>query len=302
MHRALLLFGLSFFFPNLQAQNPSDKALHAIYNFRFNTADSIIRKHLTEDKDAAKHLLSTYYYWWLIISGEDNSNFRKDYNSEIQKAIKLLDLKKSEINNQDIEQYILAYALKVRIELLNYQVLSGLVHLNNCIGYIKKSFNKEKEHEMFYLTSGLYNYFSARSQKDYPFLTPYLIFYPKGNIEIGINQLLSAYRSENTFLKTESAYFLMKIYLEQEKKYDRANFFSKYLLNQYPDNLLFRYYHFLILLNLDKLPEALKEAEVIKVAGDKNPQLTQKQKEHFVQLIKANLEKYEKEAIKRNKI
>ncbi len=151
---------------------------------------------------------------------------------------------------------------------------------------------KETVHEMFNLTSGLYNYFVTRSQKDYPYLIPYLIFYPKGNMETGIKQLMAAYKSKNTILKTEAGYFLMKIYLEQEKDYTKAEFFARDLLNRYPDNLIFRYYFFKSLLVQNKIDQAINESIKINSLAKENIELTPAQQEHFDVLTNADLEKY----------
>ncbi len=271
----------------------SEKALQAIYNFKFTQANVLINESLTNGDSTSFNLLKTNFYWWMIISGEDNPSTRKSYIHSVNQSLKILDKKnKAELSNKDIEQYIQSYALKVRIELLNHNFMSGFIHLNNCVSYLKKSFLKEPEYEMFNLTSGLYNYFVTRSQKDHPFLVPYLIFYPKGNMETGIMQLMTAYKTKNPILKTEAGYFLMKIYLEQEKDYKKAEFFARDLLNKYPDNLIFRYYFFKSLLIQNKIDHAIDESIKINSLANKNSELTSVQRSHFDDLTKNDLENY----------
>ncbi len=59
-------------------------------------------------------------------------------------------------------------------------------------------------------------------------------------------------KSSFEFIKAESLYFLMKIYLEVEKNNEKAYQFSSQLISLYPENILFGFYHLLILKNLKR--------------------------------------------------
>ena len=299
--RIVFLLSFLFFFKekssaigNSPLKESINKTFEALYNFEFSRADSLIQKLKAGYSDFPEtHLLATTYYWWLIVSGEDNSDNRKLYKKEIEKTLQLLNEKDNNfLSNEDIGNYINAYAYKTRIELFNHQLISGFVHLNNCIGYLKKSFEKENEYELFYFTSGLYNYFTAYSSKEYPYLRPYLVLHPKGNMEKGTTQLFSAYKSSNVLIKTEATYFLMKIFFEREQDYTKAEFFAKNLTEKYPDNLIYQYYYYTIFLVQDKKEAAIQQIAKLTASAESNVQLSEKQKKHFIEMAQDDLRKY----------
>lgn len=271
-----------------------DKTFKALYNFEFQKADSLIQKIKSNyNSHPITHLLVTSYYWWLIVSGEDNPDNRKNYEKGIDNALSILNTKdKNQLSNEDIGNYINVYAYIARMELFNKELISGFVHLNNCIGYLKKSFEKENEYEMFYLTSGLYNYFVAHSSKEYPYLLPYLAFHPKGNREKGTLQLFTAYKSKDALIKTEATYFLMKIFYEREKDYAKAEMFAEKLTDKYPDNLIYQYYYYTILFARDKKEEAILQITKLNASAASNTQLSRSQKNYFIEMTQEDIKNY----------
>ncbi len=292
------IFALVFFisFQSHSQNKFSDSVFsssESIYNFRFSEAEKEIAALVsTHSGDFLSHLLSANFFWWKIITGEDSDENRKNYYSELEISGNILNSKDRIFSNDTLYALITNYAYKARIHSMNNQYFSALAQLNNSIDYVKQSFGKEKEYEWFYLTSGLYNYYIIATRKNYPFLIPYLIFLPDGNSETGIEFLKKANASENFLLKTEAEYFLLKLYLEEEKNYGEARKFSTFLLNKFPENLLYRYYHFKTFLMQKNISEASKELGLMKYYAEKNSQLSQNQKTHFLNIAKEDLKKY----------
>lgn len=292
-----LLTAALFFPTEFNAQNSYyDSVFSAneyIYKFQFQSADSSIKK-LNNDHpgEYLPMLLSANYYWWQIITGHDNSETRNNYYRCLDNSLAVIKSEKQTgYSNDSLYALITAFAYKARIHSMNYQYFPALAQLNNCIDLIKQSFGKEKEYEWFLLTSGLYNYYVEAVKKNYPFLMPYLIFLPEGNTRLGTAYLEKACASENTLLQAEAGYFLMKIYLEEEKIYPQARIYAENLIRKYPANLLYRYYMFRILLEENKGEEAARELGLLKYQAENNTQLTETQKSHFQSIAKENLKK-----------
>jgi predicted Zn-dependent protease len=83
----------------------------------------------------------------------------------------------------------------------------------------------------------------------------------------------------------------MKIGMD-ERKYSDALQKADVLLRWYPDNLLYAYYRFHILLKLDRKPEALTVLTAIRMKGRQNSSLNEAQKKHFLDLAQKDLEQY----------
>lgn len=265
-----------------------------IYKFQYQSADSAIQKLKTgHPDDYLPMLLSANYYWWRIISGDGTSKTRNNYYVNLNKSLSLLGLgKKPVCSNDSLYAIITTFAYLARIHSMNNRHFSALKQLNNCIEFVKKSFGKESEYEWFLLTSGLYNYYIEAVKKNYPFLRPYLIFLPEGNVTAGISFLKRAGNSENVLLSTEATYFLIKIYLEEEKKYSLARIYSAQLIKKFPANLLYRYYQFKSYLEEKNIEDATKELGLLMYHAEKNPQLTETQKSHFQIIAREDLKKF----------
>lgn len=287
-----------FFPPFSNAQNSFSDSVYLanknIYDFNFRSADSAIRDfNRCHPKYYLSMLLSANYYWWLIITGDDTSETRQKYYQNLNASLGLLETKKQTVYaNDSLYALITTYAYKSRIHSMNNEYFAALGQLNSCIAQVKQSFGKEQEYEWFLLTSGMYNYYVEAVKKNYPFLIPYLIFLPSGNQLSGITFLERASSSSDPFLSTEADYFLMKIYLEEEKQFSLARKYSEKLLNKYPANLLYRYYQFKTYLQENRINEATKELGLLKFHAEKNQQLSEKQKVHFLSIAREDLKKY----------
>jgi tetratricopeptide (TPR) repeat protein len=238
-------------------------ASEALYEFRFKDADSIITK---LELDYPDHFLPalarSQYHWWRIISQKESPTLRNDYLQSLEQAEEnlLFHLNGKDPDNEQIFYLINMYASRARLDLLNNDYLKTLGHLRKSLDYINKSLNKENEYKPFLLTSGLYNYTLGYGQAKYPFLKLYSIWFHKGDALLGIRFLEKAAKGNDYISKTEANYFLMKIYMELEKKFHIALPYAKWLVDQYPDNMIYAYHYYKIAqaLNLNIKAQTIK--------------------------------------------
>jgi hypothetical protein len=111
--------------------------------------------------------------------------------------------------------------------------------------------------------------------------------YPSGNKKTGISFLEKASESPNKFLNTEANYFLMKIYLDENKHINSLKY-SEVLCQRFPGNGLFMYYKFLALLRSGRKNEALLSMKTILNSLKENPELSPNQVQHFKNLMNKN--------------
>lgn len=282
-----LLVVLMTFFSNSYSQNyfgdDASKVFENIYQFKMLTADSIVKKQAPQMSDSAIwNLLSANVAWMEILAGNiEDEYWNKQFNTRIKKAKS--SLKKKEIEEDDkLFYYIIVHAFKTRHELLNDNYLNAATDLNTCVDQISESFGREEEYKPFYLTSGLYYYFMAKAYDDYMLMRPYLMFYPDGDREKGLQYLNSLIKSDNVFLMNESNYFLMRIYYDLEKDNQRALEYANNLIKANSENLIYQLYYIKILRKTNSAKAELKEKEYIRLA-QKSKQLSAEQREHFIQ-------------------
>lgn len=256
-----------------------------IYNYQLLTADSFITKELNKSNTSDWQLLKVNVAWWQIVSGYNEDKY---WNTAFLNQI---DQTKNQIGKSNLEiyknryYYIILYAFSTRYDIFNNKYFSAVTHLNACINHIKKSFEKEEEFEPFYLTSGLYYYFMSKVWEDYPLMRPYLKIYPKGDKIKGLSYLYKIAKSNDIFLKTEANYFLMRIFYDIEKQYDKAEFHAEYLLKLYPQNIMYRYYLIKILEDSGKTAEMQKQVSMYKKYITKNNELSISQKKYLIEML-----------------
>ncbi len=295
--KILLLFILSSFPLGIQAQSFFRDSVYwaneNIYRYKFQSADSAIKKlNESHPNDYLVKLLEVNYYWWKIISGDESEENTGKYYLNLERCFMLLEpVNKKYISNDTLYALITTYAYKARIHSMHSRYFLALAELNSCIGLIKQSFGREK-FEWFELTSGLYYYYMEAVKKNYPFLIPYLILFPKGDKEKGLSYLEEAKSSNNSILSSEASYFLMKIYLEEERNFQLSRIYSVHLIQKYPQNLLFRYYLFKSFLEENNLEGATRELSGIIFNAQNNPQISQTEKIHFAGMAREDLKKY----------
>ncbi len=103
---------------------------------------------------------------------------------------------------------------------------------------VQKAYEMNRGNKDAILGLGIYNYAVDYVVDVYPFLKAVLFFFPKGNKELGIQQLKDC--AENgRFSKTEANVVLAFIHLSYEKNYIEAEKYASKLAVLYPENPVF---------------------------------------------------------------
>ncbi len=182
---------------------------------------------------------------------------------------------------------IFLYAALARLEIFEKNYMKALQYLDKCSKYIKRSFAEDDERFVF--STGLYHYYIAFSLRKYPFLFPIIALYPKGDKNLGLKLLKQGCNSSQLLVRTESRYFLMKIYFESEKDIKYSKVWLDQLLKEFPDNLLFNYYYFKILIKENKISQANTFLNRMRDKAYNNSQLNLSQKNHFISIAREEL-------------
>lgn len=267
-------------------------SFRSLYHFRFEQAAKSLQHMSAKYPDnPLTHMSAANFDWWLLISGIDDDSVRIDLEKHSSRVIDKYG-KRRDLTNEELYCLLSVYAINARVAVLQEHYLGSVAYLNQSIRYLKQSFGREASFPWFYITSGMYNYYVEREKITFPLLYPYLIMLPKGDMEKGMEQVRHAAGSSDEVLSTEATYFYFKILWEEEKDYKLAFQQLDKLISLYPDNLLYLYYRFKLLLEQNELSKGKSALnELLKKAAE-NPELREEQIAHFKELAKKELEKF----------
>ncbi len=264
-----------------------EETLLALYHFDFKKADSVSSNIAMMYADQyVAHFSRANYLWWLIITQPFSTVSENQYRESVSRSMALAKNNAGEMtDNQDLFYSISLYAMQARLDLKNGAYIRAMRNGRNAISHIERSKGKEDAFPGFLLTSGLYNYMTVQAGRKYPFLKIYSIFYPDGDRALGLAQLHEAAQSDYLIWQTEANYFLMRLYLEMEQEPDKALQYADWLTRTFPSNLIFQYYHLLILKALADNQAVLNKKDDIRFAAEKNRGISKQQRDYFLELI-----------------
>jgi hypothetical protein len=273
---------------NMQVSNSiSDLIYRETYQFHFRKVDSLIIINDPSSKnDLSYNLAIVNYYWWRLISGEQNSKYSELVRKRISSIENQYSLRKTQIDEEKLFMLISIFAYNARVSLINNSYFSALSNISKYYSYLKMSFGQEPQYCPFFLTSGLYFFFAGYARVEVPVLTPVLDLYTPGNMDIGLKFLRKAESLSDWKISQEARYFLMKINFDVNHDYKESDRYCNMLLNAYPENLLFQYYKFKILLNSQELEKANKRIVIMEKYALMNKYLTIDEKNYYVKIAK----------------
>jgi tetratricopeptide (TPR) repeat protein len=88
---------------------------------------------------------------------------------------------------------------------------------------------------------GIYNYYAEVIPEQYPVVKPVMVFFPSGDRQKGIRQLVQA-GLHAKYAAGEANFFLLQLYTTYEKQYEKGADMGRTLLERYPRNVLIHRY------------------------------------------------------------
>ena len=253
---------------NIDIQIESTSSINKMYNFKFDDAEKEFFWLMQEYKD---HPLPSFLLglsmWWKIDANSGKINaISKDLDNKflIQMDVTIDRAKKIYERGSKIDgAFFLAasYAFKGRLLAERKRWTQSALSGRNALKYLKEIKKNDMMISEIDFGNGLFNYYSVWIPERYPLLQPIVKLFPEGNKLVGIEQLENASRN-SFYTRTESQFFLMKIYLA-EKKLSKALQLSKYLHELYPLNSIFDRYNTQLLYQNGRFMQAYNKANKI---------------------------------------
>jgi hypothetical protein len=207
--------------------------------------------------------------WWKIVPNTEDTRYDDRCLALMDTCITLAEKLYDARENKIEPSFFLAaaYAFKGRIHSERKHWSRATFAGKNALKYMEKCEGKSELSPELLFGDGLFNYFAQWIPDNYPLLKPILWLFPKGNKQLGIQQLEKV--GNNAFYtRTEARYFLLQIY-SYENQYAKAYDLAKYSWETYPDNPYFERYYLRSAFVRGNTAEAEKAARSILTKIDK---------------------------------
>ncbi|GAA3997979.1 hypothetical protein GCM10022408_05880 [Hymenobacter fastidiosus] len=223
-----------------------DGAIHNLYNFKFDKAERQFRSlRRRYPEHPLPYLLMGLSQWWKIMP----TNLReKKYDKTFFAYMDTTVAKAEVLYKQDNQNYeacfflSAAYGFDAHLNAERKNWSRATVSSRRALDHLQKSKEANGLSPEFLFGQALINYYQVWIADNYPLLRPVMLFFPKGDKQLGLQQLKSA--ADNGFYTgLEAKFFLMKILFDEEKNLPAALPTARYLASNYPDNAYFQRYY-----------------------------------------------------------
>ena len=243
-------------------QIDATQAVNDMYNFKFEQAEKQFRWLI---QDYPEHPLPYFLLglsqWWKMAPNIGNGQYDDQFTDYMDRSIELAKALYDE-NKKNVEASFFlsaAYGFKGRLYAERKQWRKAASAGKQALKYLDNSRGKSDLSPEFLFGDALYNYYSVWIPENYPILKPILVFFKKGDKELGIQQLQEV--ANNAFYtRTEAQFFLMRILALEQQDLIKALQVSQYLNQTFPDNSYFHRFYARLLYTTGRHWQAEKES------------------------------------------
>jgi len=244
------------------------------YQFEFQKAENLYQDLMEKFPNSpyASHYLSQNYLWFYLGSKDSTYKFLYEKYGKIafNKAEKLYDKDEDDPKLNNLIGHI--YLLKSMLYATEGNSMDAFWAIKSSVSYFEDAVELDQNYYDSYLGLGTIKYALS-------FVPGFLgwaisIAGLSGDKEKGLRFIKIAY-DKGSSSKTEAAYHLSKIYTEYNAEYDSAKIYLDYLIEKYPNNILFLYQYAILLIDTRELEKADKIlTEIINLNNKKFSQTT----------------------------
>jgi tetratricopeptide (TPR) repeat protein len=229
-----------------------------IYNIQFAKADSVFADVV---RWSPQHPIGYFFQamtqWWRILTNFDDESQDQKFYDILDKVITLCDERLDKNSNDVTALFFKGGAVGFRGRLRANRskwvgaANDGLVALP----IVQKAYKLDPNNYDVLLGIGIYNYYADVIPDEYPFVKPFMVFFPGGDRKKGLQQLEEAAKHAK-YARVEASYFLMQNYFLYEKDFAKALAIAIELNKKYPENPIFQRYLGRCFISVGRLGEA----------------------------------------------
>ncbi len=221
------------------------KGIKEIYNIQFEKAKEtfdLLQKKYPEHP--AGKFFSAMIIWWKITLDTDSKTFDETFVDSLQNVIDFCDniLEKKPSNVDAIFFKGGALGFRGRLYALRKAWLKAALDGKDALPLVLQAHKIDPTNEDVKLGFGIYNYYAEAIPEKYPFIKPFMIFFPNGNKAKGIEQLkITAEKAK--YANIEARFFLLTLFYQFEQDYDESLKYAQSLHKDFPNNPIFEKYY-----------------------------------------------------------
>jgi len=215
-----------------------------LYNFKFDKAERQFRSlRRRYEQHPLPYFMMGLSAWWKIMPTNVTT---KQYDKVFFAYMDTATTKAAALYDQDRKNYeacfflSAAYGFSSRLHAERHDWTRATVEAKRALSYLEKSKEANGLSPEFLFGQALFNYYAVWIGEEYPWLRPVLLFFPKGNKELGLLQLRNV-ADNAVYTAPEAKFFMMKILTsEREGQTESAFPITRSLATDYPDNPYFQ--------------------------------------------------------------
>ena len=226
-----------------------DGAIQNLYNFKYDKAEKQFRSlRRRYPKHPMPYFLLGLSAWWKIFPTNFNA---KEYDKLFFAYMDTANACSERLIKADPHNYEAYFFLSAangfdaRLNAERHNWRRATVSSKRSLTYLQKSSEANGLSPEFLFGEALFNYYAVWIPDNYPLLKPVLLFFPKGNKQLGLQELRTVATS-GFYTKVEAAVFLMKILHNDEHQTAAALPLARELALKYPDNGYFARFYALL--------------------------------------------------------
>ena len=224
-------------------QTELEGAVYNLYNFKYDKAERQFRslRRRYPNHPMPYFLLGLSQWWKIMPSGIQTKLYDKQFFAYMDTTItKGEAMYKADKKNYEACFFLAAgYGFDARLHAERHDWRKATVSAKRALDYLEKSKEANGLSPEFLFGQALFNYYAVWIPENYPLLKPVLLFFPKGNKQLGLQQLRNV-ADNGVYVGPEARVFLMRILLNEEDKPEEAMPVARYLATTYPENGYFQ--------------------------------------------------------------
>ncbi|WP_233553758.1 tol-pal system protein YbgF [Algoriphagus lacus] len=238
------------------------KSINSMYNFDFPTAERDFAVIMYQYPDhPLPDFLMALGYWWRIELDVTNTRYDDIFIQYLDRANeKAEEMFDENPKNKEAAFFLAAgYGFMGRLYSERKSWTKAAWAGRNALKYMDLSRGEAEFNPELLLGDALFNYFSVWIPENYPLLKPVMALFPKGNKQLGLQQLETV-ASNAFYTRVEAQYFLFRLYASEEKRPYDALRISEYLHSKFPNNPYFHRSYARHLYTVGRWTEAVEQS------------------------------------------
>jgi tetratricopeptide (TPR) repeat protein len=259
---AVILIGLApanaQWLPTITADRYVQEGIQQVYNFELDAAlESFERVVELHPRHPGGYFFVAMVDWMQILVEIEDESRDEEFFAKLERVIYLSDELLKQNSNNVGALFFKGGAIGFRGRLRSHRG-SWMRAANDgrrALPIVRRAERLAPENADVLLGMGIYNYYAEVVPEMFPWVRPFMLFFPSGDREAGIEQLRRA-SMDARYAGVEASYFLMQILYFNEKRYREGYEIAANLHERFPNNPLFHRYYGRFSVSLGRWNEA----------------------------------------------